>query len=80
MITYVIICFHRYLHIWAWLIMDYVAEKQDGHWTCTLITDMYFMGKLRKNCHLTLCFIPRPIFSVLTYFFGETKWTKDEGR
>ena len=52
--------------------MDYIAKKEDGHWKCILITNMYFLGDLREGCELTLCYIPRPIFSMLTYFFGET--------
>ena len=52
--------------------MDYIATKEDGHWKCILITNMYFIGDLRKDCELTLCYIPKPLFSLLTYFFGET--------
>ena len=24
--------YYRYLHIWAWLIMDYITTTEDGHW------------------------------------------------
>ena len=37
--------YYRYLHIWAWLIMDYIIEREDGHWKCLLISNMYFCGK-----------------------------------
>ena len=64
----------RYLHMWAWLIMDYVVkevhEEGSGHWQCTLITNMFFCGKLRER-NLTLCCIPGPIFRIFKFFFGE---------
>ena len=28
----------RYLHIWAWLIMDYIVKIEDNHWKCTLFS------------------------------------------
>ena len=37
--------YYRYLHIWAWLIMDYTIKVEDGHWRCTLLSDMYLCGK-----------------------------------
>ena len=37
--------YYRYLHIWAWLIMDYIVEEEDGHWKCLLISNMYFCGE-----------------------------------
>ena len=64
--------FFRYLHIWAWLIMDYVTEKIDGHWHCTLITNMYFMGEMRENYKLTLCCVPRPIYSIYNFICIKT--------
>ena len=71
--------YYRYLHIWAWLIMDYVAEKsesdrQDGHWMCTLKSNMFFMGDLKERT-LLLCCIPRPMFKPLNFLFGE-RWFK----
>lgn len=37
--------YYRYLHIWAWLIMDYIVTQEDGHWRCILFTNMYCCGK-----------------------------------
>ena len=38
--------YYRYLHIWAWLIMDYTIKIEDGHWKCLLFNvDMYLCGK-----------------------------------
>ena len=37
--------YYRYLHIWAWLIMDYITKTEDGHWKCILFSDIYFCGK-----------------------------------
>jgi len=65
--------YYRYLHIWAWLIMDYIVQVEDNHWKCTLFSDMYFCGDLRER-KLTLCFIPSPIFKILKFFFGERRF------
>merc|ERR1719319_901158 len=69
--------YYRYLHMWAWLIMDYVVkevhEEGSGHWQCTLISNMFFCGKLRER-NLTLCCIPGPIFRIFKFFFGEKTW------
>jgi type III secretory pathway component EscS len=32
--------YYRYLHIWAWLIMDYITKKEDGHWMCILLSNV----------------------------------------
>ena len=52
--------------------MDYVTEKIDGHWHCTLITNMYFMGEMRENYKLTLCCVPRPIYSIYNFICIKT--------
>ncbi|CAB4066236.1 ALDH5A1 [Lepeophtheirus salmonis] len=62
--------YYRYLHIWAWLIMDYITKKEDGHWKCILFSNMYFCGTLRER-ELQLCFIPRPIFNAVNAIFGD---------
>ncbi len=62
--------YYRYLHIWAWLIMDYITEKQDGHWTCHLYSNMYLCGDLRER-RLLLCCVPRPIYAFLGWFCEE---------
>jgi len=62
--------YYRYLHLWAWLIMNYTTKKEDGHWKCTLISDMYFCGEKRKR-ELLLCCIPRPFFNCLSFFFKQ---------
>ncbi len=62
--------YYRYLHIWAWLIMDYITAKEDGHWKCILFSNMYICGELRER-KLLLCCIPRPLFKLLGYLFGE---------
>ena len=54
----------RYLHIWAWLIMDYIVKIEDDHWKCTLFSNMYFCGNLRLR-ELTLCYIPSPIYRIV---------------
>jgi hypothetical protein len=59
--------YYRYLHIWAWLIMDYITEKRDGHWTCHLYSNMYLCGELKER-RLLLCCIPRPVYSALGWF------------
>lgn len=41
--------YYRYLHIWAWLIMDYTIKIEDGHWKCSLLSDMYLCGKKKKS-------------------------------
>jgi len=62
--------YYRYLHIWAWLIMDYITKKEDGHWHCLLFSNMYFMGELKER-ELLLCCIPRPIFKAVNYLCGD---------
>lgn len=62
--------YYRYLHIWAWLIMDYTTIKEDGHWKCILFSNMYLCGRLRER-ELLLCCIPRPLFQIINFFFGE---------
>ena len=32
--------YYRYLHIWAWLIMDYIVKIEDNHWKCTLFSQV----------------------------------------
>ena len=62
--------FFRYLHMWAWLIMDYVTKKdENGHWKCLLASNMYICGTLKER-ELILCFIPRPILKCLNFMFG----------
>ncbi len=39
----------RYLHIWAWLIMDYTTIQQDGHWKCILFSNMFLCGEIREE-------------------------------
>jgi len=63
--------YYRYIHMWAWLIMDYTTIKKDGHWACILPTNMFFCGNLLENFQLTLCCLPRPIFNVFNFFFGD---------
>ncbi len=53
--------YYRYLHIWAWLIMDYITKKEDGHWQCILFSNMYLCGELKER-ELLLCCVPRPVF------------------
>ena len=65
--------YYRYLHLWAWLIMDYITEVKDGHWSCTLISNMYFMGNL-KNRKLILCCLPSPLFKLTRFLFGEKRF------
>lgn len=62
--------YYRYLHIWAWLIMDYITKKEDGHWKCLLYSNMYFCGELRER-ELLLCCIPRPLFRLFNYLCGD---------
>lgn len=62
--------YYRYLHIWAWLIMDYITKKEDGHWRCLLFSNMYFCGELKER-ELSLCFIPGPFFRCFSYMFGD---------
>ena len=69
--------YYRYLHIWAWLIMDYITKKEDGHWKCLLFSNMYFMGELRDR-ELLLCCIPRPLFNCLNFLFGEKYFSQTE--
>jgi len=59
--------YYRYLHIWAWLIMDYIVKIEDDHWKCTLFSNMYFCGKLKRR-ELTLCYIPGPIYKIIRFF------------
>jgi len=65
--------YYRYLHIWAWLIMDYIVKIEDNHWKCTLFSNMYFCGNLKLR-ELTLCFIPSPIFKIVNFFFRDRKF------
>jgi len=69
--------YYRYLHMWAWLIMDYVVkevhEDGSGHWECSLISHMFLCGKLKER-NLTLCYVPGPIFRIFKFFFGEKTW------
>jgi len=65
--------YYRYLHIWAWLIMDYIVKIEDNHWKCTMFSNMYFCGNLRLR-ELTLCYIPSPIFKVVNFFFRDRKF------
>ncbi len=61
--------YYRYLHIWAWLIMDYITEKQDfGHWTCHLYSNMYLCGELKER-RLLLCCVPRPVYQFFGWFW-----------
>lgn len=62
--------YYRYLHIWAWLIMDYITEKQDGHWMCILYSNMYLCGQLKQR-RLLLCCVPRPIFNCFSWVCSE---------
>ena len=50
--------------------MDYITKKEDGHWKCLLFSNMYFMGELKER-ELLLCCIPRPIFKLINYLFGD---------
>lgn len=62
--------YYRYLHIWAWLIMDYITKKEDGHWKCIIFSNMFLCGELEER-ELLLCCIPRPLFKCLSSLFGE---------
>jgi len=64
--------YYRYLHLWAWLIMDYMTIKEDGHWKCILLSNMFFCGELRQR-KLLLCCVPRPFFKIFNFFCGERK-------
>ena len=57
----------RYLHIWAWLIMDYIVKIEDDHWKCSLFSYMYLCGNLKRR-ELTLCCIPSPIYKIIRFF------------
>ena len=57
----------RYLHIWAWLIMDYIVKIEDDHWKCSLFSYMYLCGNLKRR-KLTLCCIPSPIYKIIRFF------------
>merc|ERR1712038_807575 len=69
--------YYRYLHMWAWLIMDYVVkevhEDGSGHWECSLISNMFLCGEFKER-NLTLCYVPAPIFRIFKFFFGEKTW------
>lgn len=58
--------YYRYLHIWAWLIMDYITTTEDGHWKCIIFSNMYLCGDLKER-ELLLCCIPSPIFKFFNY-------------
>jgi hypothetical protein len=64
--------YYRYLHIWAWLIMDYTTIKEDGHWKCFLFSNMFLCGDLKER-KLLLCCIPRPVSKIFNWIFGERK-------
>ncbi|XP_023333011.1 uncharacterized protein LOC111704873 [Eurytemora carolleeae] len=64
--------YYRYLHIWAWLIMDYTTMKQDGHWKCFLFSNMFLCGEIRER-KLLLCCIPKPLSRLFNSIFGERK-------
>ncbi len=66
--------YYRYLHIWAWLIMDYITKKEDGHWMCIIYSNMYLWGNLKER-ELLLCCVPRPIVKALTFLCGERQGT-----
>jgi len=69
--------YYRYLHIWAWLIMDYMTIKEDGHWKCFLFSNMFLcgdQGKKNGERKLLLCCVPRPLFKVYTFFFGDRQF------
>merc|ERR1719507_1014433 len=74
--------YYRYLHMWAWLIMDYVVkevhEDGSGHWECSLISNMFVCGQLKER-NLTLCYVPGPIFRIFKFFFGEKTWCEGHG-
>merc|ERR1719458_44007 len=74
--------YYRYLHMWAWLIMDYVVkevhEDGSGHWECSLISHMFVCGQLKER-NLTLCYVPGPIFRIFKFFFGEKTWCEGHG-
>jgi len=62
--------YYRYLHLWAWLIMDYTTMKEDGHWKCFLFSNMFLCGDIKER-KLLLCCIPRPIYKIYNFFFGD---------
>ncbi|TRY68445.1 hypothetical protein TCAL_06832 [Tigriopus californicus] len=62
--------YYRYLHIWAWLIMDYITKTEDGHWKCILFSNMYFCGSLKER-EILLCCIPKPVLQAFNMICGE---------
>ena len=68
--------FYRYLHMWAWLIMDYTTSEENGHWKCKLTSDMFLCGE-RKNRNLTLFCIPNFVMKCLTCLFGSKEYPDD---
>jgi hypothetical protein len=70
--------YYRYLHIWAWLIMDYIAKKEDGHWKCIIFSNMFLCGELKER-ELLLCCIPRPFFRCLDSLFGDRHFHRTTG-
>ena len=64
---------YRYLHMWAWLIMDYTTSEESGHWKCKLTSDMFLCGE-RKDRNLTLFCIPNFVMKCLTCLFGSKEY------
>eukprot|EP00095_Tigriopus_kingsejongensis_P008429 maker-scaffold1302_size49677-snap-gene-0.18 protein:Tk08429 transcript:maker-scaffold1302_size49677-snap-gene-0.18-mRNA-1 annotation:"hypothetical protein DAPPUDRAFT_43071" len=62
--------YYRYLHIWAWLIMDYIATKEDGHWKCIIYSHMYLCGSLKER-EIPLFCVPKPVTRVFGWACGE---------
>ena len=49
-----------------------ILKVEDDHWKCTLYSDMFFCGD-KKRRHLTLCWIPSPIYKVIKFFTRDRK-------
>ena len=71
--------YYRYIHIWAWLIMDYIIVPPSsggerggycGYWKCLLHPNMYFMGELKQRV-LMICCIPDFVLKQINFWFGE---------
>ena len=62
--------YYRYLHIWAWLIMDYITTKEDGQWKCMIFSSMFLCGELKER-KLLLCCLPKLVFCLVSMIFGE---------
>ena len=52
--------------------MDYIVKVEDDHWKCTLYSDMFFCGNLKRR-HLTLCWIPSPVYKIIKFFTRDRK-------